>query len=100
MIITIEGSHLGYIDVDTMTEIKNRAKFGIQDLDDALDGGIPRGSLVLIEEDTGAKSHIIQSKFIAEGLLNNEYCYIFNMEHPPQAIVNSLNTFGLSPKNT
>jgi len=36
-----------------MTEIKNRARFGIQDLDNALDGGLPRGSLVLIEEDTG-----------------------------------------------
>lgn len=78
-----------------MTEIKNRAKFGIPDLDKALDGGIPRGSLVLLEEDTGAKSSILQSKFVAEGLLNNEYCYIFNMEHPPQSIVNSLTTFGM-----
>jgi len=81
-----------------MTEIKNRAKFGIPDLDAVLDGGIPRGSLVLIEEDTGAASHILQSKFIAEGLINNEYCYIFNMEHPPQAIVSSLNAFGLEPE--
>ena len=83
---------------NTMTEIKNRAKFGIPDLDTALDGGIPRGSLVLLEEDTGAKSNILQTKFVAEGLLNNEYCYIFNMEHPPQAIVNSLNTYGLEPE--
>jgi KaiC/GvpD/RAD55 family RecA-like ATPase len=81
-----------------MTEIKNRAKFGIHDLDLALDGGIPRGSLVLLEEDTGSKSQILQSKFVAEGLLNNEYCYIFNMEHPPQAIVNSLNVFGIEPE--
>jgi KaiC/GvpD/RAD55 family RecA-like ATPase len=81
-----------------MTEIKNRATFGIPDLDAALDGGIPRGSLVLLEEDTGAKSGILQSKFVAEGLLNNEYCYIFNMEHPPQAIVNSLSTYGLEPE--
>lgn len=81
-----------------MTEIKNRAKFGIPDLDAALDGGIPRGSLVLLEEDTGAKSGILQTKFVAEGLLNNEFCYIFNMEHPPQAIVNSLSTFGLEPE--
>ncbi|HMK45881.1 MAG TPA: RAD55 family ATPase [Methanocella sp.] len=78
-----------------MTEIKNRATFGIPDLDNALDGGIPRGSLVLLEEDTGAKSGILQSRFVAEGLLNNEYCYIFNMEHPPQAILNSLGSFGL-----
>jgi len=84
--------------VVSTTEIKNRARFGIQDLDNALDGGIPRGSLVLIEEDTGAKSQILQSKFIADGLLNNEYCYIFNMEHPPQAIVSSLNVFGLEPE--
>lgn len=81
-----------------MTEIKNRAKFGIPDLDAALDGGIPRGSLVLLEEDTGAKSSILQSKFVAEGLLNNEYCYIFNMEHPPAAIVNQLNIYGLEPE--
>ncbi len=81
-----------------MTEIKNRAKFGIPDLDAALDGGIPRGSLVLLEEDTGAKSSILQSKFIAEGLQNNEYCYIFNMEHPPAAIVNSLSAYGLEPE--
>lgn len=81
-----------------MTEIKNRAKFGIHDLDMILDGGIPRGSLVLLEEDTGAKSHILQSKFIAEGLMNGEYCYIFNMEHPPHAIVNSMNTLGLEPE--
>ncbi len=52
-----------------MTEIKNRAKFGIPDLDAALDGGIPRGSLILLEEDTGAKSGILQAKFVAEGLL-------------------------------
>lgn len=81
-----------------MTEIKNRAKFGIPDLDMALDGGIPRGSLVLLEEDTGSKSGILQTRFVAEGLVNNEYCYIFNMEHPPQAIINSLSTFGLEPE--
>ncbi|MCD1294663.1 ATPase [Methanocella sp. CWC-04] len=81
-----------------MSEIKNRAKFGIPDIDSALDGGIPRGSLILLEEDTGAKSHILQSKFVAEGLLNDEYCYIFNMEHPPHAIVNSMNAFGLEPE--
>ena len=81
-----------------MTEIKNRASFGIADLDNALDGGIPRGSLILLEEDTGAKSGILQTKFVAEGLLNNEYCYLFNMEHPPQAIINSLSTFGLEPE--
>lgn len=81
-----------------MTEIKNRAKFGIGDLDNAIGGGIPRGSLVLIEEDTGAKSQVLQSRFIADGLLNGEYCYIFNMEHPPQAIVSSLNVLGLEPE--
>jgi circadian clock protein KaiC len=81
-----------------MTEIKNRAKFGIPDLDAALDGGIPRGSLILLEEGTGAKSGILQTKFVAEGLLNNEYCYIFNMEHPPQAIINSLSSYGLDPE--
>ncbi len=89
---------MSFISWYSMTEIKNRARFGIQDLDDALDGGLPRGSLVLIEEDTGARSQILQSKFIADGLLNNEYCYIFNMEHPPQAIVSSLNVFGLEPE--
>ncbi len=88
------------IDVNDMTEIKNRAKFGIPDLDAALDGGLPRGSLVLIEEDTGAKSQVLLSRFIAEGLLNNEYCYIFNMEHPPQAIVSSLNAYGLEPEES
>mgnify|MGYP005834045161 CR=1 FL=1 len=81
-----------------MTEIKNRAKFGIPDLDTALGGGIPRGSLILLEEDTGAKSSILQSRFVAEGLQNGEYCYIFNMEHPPVAIVNSLNSFGMDPE--
>ncbi len=73
-----------------------RAKFGIDILDDALDGGLPRGTVTLLEEDTGLNPDEIISYYIIEGLKNGEYCYVLNTDHPPEKMQATLIKNGLN----
>ena len=55
------------------------AKFGISLLDEALGGGIPRGSVVLLEEEMGTKSDYFFAHFLAiSGLLANKNFFCFS----------------------
>lgn len=59
----------------------DRAKFGIPLLDDALGGGVPRGSVILVEDEVGINTEHILVQFLSEGLRTGEYGYILSTEH-------------------
>ncbi len=61
--------------------IEDRAKFGIPLLDDALGGGVPRGSIILVEDEVGINTEHILIQFLSEGLRTGEYGYILSTEH-------------------
>jgi len=71
------------------------AMFGLNVLDKALGGGLPRGTVLLLEEDTGTKPDALVAHFIAGGLRNGEFCYILNTEHPPRMIIKMLASYGI-----
>lgn len=71
------------------------AMFGLSVLDKALGGGVPRGTVLLLEEDTGTKPDALIAHFIAEGLRKNEFCYILNTEHPPRMIMKMLASYAM-----
>lgn len=59
----------------------DRAKFGIPLLDDAMGGGVPRGSIILVEDEVGINTEHILVQFLSEGLRTGEYGYILSTEH-------------------
>jgi KaiC/GvpD/RAD55 family RecA-like ATPase len=61
--------------------MEDRAKFGIPLLDDALGGGVPRGSIILVEDEVGINTEHILVQFLSEGLRTGEYGYILATEH-------------------
>ncbi|MHA1214602.1 MAG: RAD55 family ATPase [Candidatus Hodarchaeales archaeon] len=61
--------------------MEDRAMFGIPLLDDALGGGVPRGSIILIEDEVGINTEHILIQFLSEGLRTGEYGYILSTEH-------------------
>jgi len=61
--------------------MEDRAKFGIPLLDDALGGGVPRGSIILVEDEVGINTEHILTQFLSEGLRTGEYGYILSTEH-------------------
>ena len=61
--------------------MEDRAKFGIPLLDDALGGGVPRGTIILVEDEVGINTEHILTQFLSEGLRTGEYGYILSTEH-------------------
>lgn len=61
--------------------MEDRAKFGIPLLDDALGGGVPRGSIILVEDEVGINTEHMLVQFLSEGLRTGEYGYILATEH-------------------
>jgi len=57
-----------------MTELSKKAAFGIEGLDDILDGGLARGRLFLLEGSPGTGKTTISSQFLMAGAAAGERC--------------------------
>jgi KaiC/GvpD/RAD55 family RecA-like ATPase len=57
------------------------AKFGLPVLDDALGGGIPPGSVLLLEEEAGLNSDVLVSLFVTGGLTSDEHVFLLNTDY-------------------
>ena len=75
---------------------KNLLPFGIPSLDEILGGGIPTGSIVLIEDEIGAEANPFILQFLAEGLKAGQYGYIMATEHPYQYFAEMLSGIGVN----
>jgi KaiC/GvpD/RAD55 family RecA-like ATPase len=77
-------------------EGSTHARFGLPVLDAALGGGIPRGSVVLLEDEIGVDVDLIALNFLTEGLRSGETGYILSSEHPYQYFMDNLRTLGVN----
>ncbi len=74
------------------------AKLGIPLLDESLGGGIPRGSLVLIEDELGYNANILLTKFLVEGLQQGEYGFILSVDHPQEYHFAQISKLAMNPE--
>ncbi|MHA1244746.1 MAG: RAD55 family ATPase [Candidatus Heimdallarchaeota archaeon] len=58
------------------------ARFGLPILDAALGGGVPRGSVILLEDEIGVEVDLMAMHFLTEGLRSGETGYVLSTEHP------------------
>jgi len=71
------------------------AKFGLPVLDEALGGGVPRGYVLLLEEDTGLSSDVLVTFFIAGGLQSEENVFVLNTDYSMSSIKDLLKSQGM-----
>ena len=67
-------------------------------MDLALGGGIPRGSVILIEDEVGVEPAPLVMKFITEALRKGEYGYVLSTEHPFEYYSGLLSALGVNPE--
>ncbi|NHJ49791.1 MAG: hypothetical protein FK733_18510 [Asgard group archaeon] len=72
------------------------ARFGLPILDAALGGGIPRGSVILLEDEIGVEADLITLHFLTEGLRGGETGFILSTEHPFKYYDDNLRVLGIN----
>ncbi|MFX1486444.1 MAG: RAD55 family ATPase [Promethearchaeota archaeon] len=75
---------------------KNLVSSGIPRLDVALGGGFPRGSSILLVEDTGTGGDIFSYQFLQNGFESGESGYCFSTDLAPNLIVKELERRGMN----
>ncbi|MFW9831000.1 MAG: RAD55 family ATPase [Candidatus Thorarchaeota archaeon] len=76
----------------------DKTPIGIPILDAALGGGIPRGYVILLEVDTGARADAFIGNFLAAGLKEGESGYILCTEYPLDFSYEQLRQNGIDVK--
>ncbi len=72
------------------------ARFGLPILDAAFGGGIPRGSVILVEDEIGVESDLITLNFLTEGLRGGETGWVMSTEHPFKYYADNLRSLGVN----
>lgn len=75
---------------------QNPARFGLPILDAALGGGVPRGSVILLEDEIGCEADLMALHFLTEGLRSGETGYVLSTEHPYKYYVDNLRVLGVN----
>lgn len=74
---------------------QGRTKTGINGFDELIEGGIPKGSFVVVTGGPGTGKTILASQFIANGVTKfNEKCLFISVEQPADEIVSQASQFG------
>lgn len=74
--------------------LKKRIETGIADLDEMLNGGIPRGSVVTVIGGFGTGKSTLAMKFIHTGLVSGEKCLYFSIDQKEDEIIRTADLFG------
>jgi KaiC/GvpD/RAD55 family RecA-like ATPase len=69
----------------------NRVNSGIQGLDELMNGGFPKGNIVLISGTPGTGKTIVCFQFIEAGLKNEEKCLYLTSDQPVKNLLNEAN---------
>lgn len=73
---------------------RDRVKFGVQGLDQMMNGGIPRGEVTLIAGSSGTGKTLLSLYFIAEGVQHDEPGVMITFEENPQEHERKARSFG------
>ena len=65
--------------VNLSTSVRERCVTGIQGLDNALDGGIPRGNTILVTGSCGTGKTTLSLEFLVHGALDDETCLFISV---------------------
>jgi KaiC/GvpD/RAD55 family RecA-like ATPase len=71
----------------------HRAYFGVEGLDRKLDKGLPYGSQIMVEGDSGVGKTVLAGEFIKEGLRCGDTCIYIACDEPPAAMRQHLLSF-------
>ena len=74
-----------------MSESISTIPTGIEGLDELMNGGIPKGNIVLISGTPGTGKTIICFQFISEGLRNGENCLYLTSDQPVENLLSEAN---------
>ncbi len=67
-------------------DISNRARTGVEGLDELLDGGLPRTSTTLLQGGTGTGKTLLGLQFLIEGARLGEKGILFTLEETPDQL--------------
>ncbi|MDZ7698170.1 MAG: ATPase domain-containing protein [Deltaproteobacteria bacterium] len=76
------------------TDLSIRKKTGISALDDAMEGGIPEGHVILVSGNTGTGKSILGLHFLEAGLKVGEKSLFVALEEPPDQVRKAAYGFG------
>jgi circadian clock protein KaiC len=76
------------------TDFKNREKFGISGVDEAMGGGIPQGHMVLISGNTGTGKTLFGMHFIVQGIRDGKTAVYLALEEPIEQVKKTAREFG------
>ncbi len=72
----------------------SRIKTGINELDNIIEGGFPKGSFVVATGTAGSGKTIFGCQFISKGIKNNEKCLFISAEQTTDEIADQAKQFG------
>ncbi|MCJ7479135.1 MAG: AAA family ATPase [Candidatus Nanohaloarchaeota archaeon QJJ-7] len=76
-----------------MTDV-SRVSTGVSGLDDLIEGGMPKESVILTSGGAGCGKTILSSQYLWEGLQNGEKCLFISVEEPVDDIRSDMAEFG------
>lgn len=82
-----------------LKEAPDRITSGYSRLDEALGGGLPRGSNVLLVGETGSGKSSLCRRFLVAGLRSSERCMMITLDDEPAMIRRSLDAMLSKPVN-
>lgn len=76
--------------VDLSTSTRERCVTGIQGLDNALDGGIPRGNTILVTGSCGTGKTTLSLEFLVHGALDGETCLFISVTEASSKLLTNI----------
>ncbi len=74
---------------------KERVSTGVKGLDKQMNGGIPKGSIILVSGAPGTGKTILGMQFLDKGIKDGKKCVYVIIEEPPEKIISQAEQFGL-----
>jgi KaiC/GvpD/RAD55 family RecA-like ATPase len=71
----------------------------MRELDKLLGGGVPRGTQILLEADTGTGPLLFIQKWLYEGVQQKEVCFLYSFDHSAEAILQKFEGFGIKKED-
>lgn len=83
---------------DKEKKMTEKVSTGVKGLDKLIDGGVPKGSIVLYDGAPGTGKSILAMHFLEAGLKSGEKCIYISLEESPEAVLSQAKQFGMFKK--